>query len=103
MPRRKTSAVVSPLSRTRARLNGGQAGFLMRTKTGRRVVMLDGSAIARSFLLAVVQIPECRDTSRSVCRQVPRVNTVACAAVDRPWGQLTTLVGRRLVGVSVLP
>ena len=43
MRRRKTSAVVDPLSRTRVRLNGGQAGFLMRrTKTGRRVVMLDG-------------------------------------------------------------
>ena len=42
MSRRKTSAVVDPLSRTCLRLNGGQAGFLMRTKTGSRVVMLDG-------------------------------------------------------------
>ena len=41
MPRRKTSAVVSPLSRTRARLTGGQAGFFMRTTTGSWVVTLD--------------------------------------------------------------
>jgi hypothetical protein len=40
---------------------------------------------------------------RSVWRQVRRVNTVAGAAFDRPWGQLTTSVGRRLDGVSVLP
>ena len=42
MRRRKTSAVVDPLSRTRVRLNSGQVGFFMRTSTGRRVVMLDG-------------------------------------------------------------
>jgi hypothetical protein len=42
MPRRKTSAIVDPLSRTRVRLNGGQGGFLMRTSTGQRVGMLDG-------------------------------------------------------------
>jgi len=103
MPGRKTSAVVSPLSRTRARLTGGQVGFFTRTKTGRRVVTLDGSAIARSCLLAIVQLPECRDVCRSVCRQVPRVNSVAGAALGRPWGQLNTLVGRRVHGISVLP
>jgi len=42
MSRRKTSAVVDPLSRTCVRLNGGQVGFFMRMETGRRVVMLDG-------------------------------------------------------------
>ena len=42
MSRRKTSAVVGPLSRTCVRLNGGQVGFFMRMETGRRVVMLDG-------------------------------------------------------------
>ena len=103
MRRRKTSAVESPLSRTRARLNGGQAGFFMRLKTGRRVVMLDGFSDRAIFLLAIVQIPESRDVSRSVWRPVRRVNSVAGAAVDRPRGQLTTSVGRRLDGVSVRP
>ena len=42
MSRRKTSAVVDPVSRTCVRLNGGQVGFFMRMETGRRVVMLDG-------------------------------------------------------------
>ena len=75
----------------------------MRTKTGSRVVMLDGFSDRAIFILAIVQIKECRDVSRSVCRPVRRVNSVAGAAFDRPWGQLTTLVGRRLVGFSVLP
>ena len=78
-------------------------GFFMRTSTGRRVVMLDGFSDRAIFLLAIVQIPESRDVSRSVWRPVRRVNCVGGAAVDRPRGQLTTSVGRRLDGVRVWP
>ena len=99
MCRRKTSAVVDPLSRTRVRLNSGQVGFFMRTSTGRRVVMLDGFSDRAIFFTCY----RSENVSRSVWRPVRHVNSVAGAAVDRPRGQLTTSVGRRLDGVSVRP